>query len=525
VENVEDQLTQPGQWFLDRSTTPWTLTYLANPGENPNNDTVVIPQLSQVMVASGLQYVTVQGLRFAHDNYTIPTAAHQILALGGDVTAAVSFQNSSYITLDSDIVSQTGGAGVEFISCLNAQSPPWCVSRSAAAGTSHNVIQNSAFYDLGTNGIRIGVAALPADTDANLPQFTTVQNTVVTGYGRLVPEAPGILQYEAHDSLITHNDVYDGYHQAIAICFCSGNTAAVPGGHGNVISFNHIYNTHQGIMNDGGALYIQTRNLQLAPAPSGNRILNNKVHDVSDASVMDSDGYGGDGIYIDTETGAVDVENNLVYRTSGNTMNFAAAPTAPNEPSTVRNNIFAFARVSMLNESAPYPSNTVPSAVQQVFTASNNLFYFDRTTTSTPTFYVQGGCTYSGGFPFPSWELWSSNLYWRADGAFATDPQAFHFQPNPATNNPCYFDQPSKLTFLTFAAWQKTGEDTQSVVQNPGFNNPAYPADDYSLPKGSPGVGFVVFDPTQAGRSNPVIHPPVVPGAFPTKTFNPATDY
>ena len=26
IENVQDDLTLPGQWFLDRSTTPWTLT-------------------------------------------------------------------------------------------------------------------------------------------------------------------------------------------------------------------------------------------------------------------------------------------------------------------------------------------------------------------------------------------------------------------------------------------------------------------------------------------------------------------
>jgi hypothetical protein len=49
------------------------------------------------------------------------------------------------------------------------------------------------------------------------------------------------------------------------------------------------------------------------------------------------------------------------------------------------------------------------------------------------------------------------------------------------------------------------GEDGQSVVQNPGFANPASPADDFSLPHGSPGAGFVVFDPSQAGRSNPQI--------------------
>jgi uncharacterized protein (TIGR03437 family) len=525
IENVEDQLSQPGQWFLDRSATPWTLTYLANTGENPNNDVVVIPELTQVLVASDLQYVTFRGLTFENDNYTIPTGAQTILALGVNVTSAVSFQNSQYITFDSNIVTNTSGAGLEFISCLNSQSAPWCISPSTSAVTAHNVIENSAFYDLGTNGVRIGLPAQLADTDANLPQFITIENTVVTGYGRVIPEVAGIVQYEGHNNVFTHNDVYDGYHQAIAICFCSGNTSAVPDGHDNVISFNHTYNTHQGIMNDGGVIYIQTRNLQQAPSPPGNRIFNNKVHDVSDASIMDSDGYGGDGIYIDTETGLVDIENNLVYRVSGSTMNFAAAPTAPNEPSTVKNNVFAFGRSSMLNDSSPYTSNSVPSSVEQIFTASDNLFYFDRTTSSTPTFYVQGGCTYSGGFSFPSWELWSNNLYWRRDGAFATDPDAFHFQPNPAVTNPCYFGQPSKLTFLTFAGWQKTGEDALSVVHNPGFNNPAYPADDYSLPNGSPGVGFIVFDPTQVGRSNPVINPPPVPAAFPTKTFNPATDY
>jgi hypothetical protein len=81
-------------------------------------------------------------------------------------------------------------------------------------------------------------------------------------------------------------------------------------------------------------------------------------------------------------------------------------------------------------------------------------------------------------------------------------------------------------TFYTFAQWQqKAGEDLQSVVQNPGFTNPSYPTDDYSLPKGSPGVGFVLFDPSQAGRTSPIIHPPSVPATFPTKLFNPATDY
>ena len=108
------------------------------------------------------------------------------------------------------------------------------------------------------------------------------------------------------------------------------------------------------------------------------------------------------------------------------------------------------------------------------------------------------------------------------------DGKAFEVQPNAGTGPqaPCSGNT-NDWTFYNLAAWQQTaGEDLHSVVQNPGFNNPAYPADDYTLPKGSPGAGFVVFDPNQAGRSNPVIKPPTVPAtAFRPEAFNPATDF
>ena len=262
VENVEDALTQPGQWFLDRSTTPWTLTYLANPGENPNTDTVMIPQLPQVLVASNLQYVTFQGLTFEHDNYTLPFTGHVSSELEPDITAAVSFQNSQHITFDSGTVTQTSGTGLEMIPCLNGASPAYCVSTDPNALVTNNVVQNSAFYDIGAVGIRIGNPFQPADTDANVPQFTTVQNNVVEGYGRTIPAAFGIGQGMGHDNLYTHNDVYDGYHCAISTSQSIGDTTK-PAGIGNannVISFNHVYNLLQGIMNDGGSIRIDGGN-------------------------------------------------------------------------------------------------------------------------------------------------------------------------------------------------------------------------------------------------------------------------
>ncbi|SPF55322.1 conserved hypothetical protein [Candidatus Sulfopaludibacter sp. SbA4] len=517
IENVEDELSQPGQWFLDRSATPWALTYLANPGENPNTDTVIIPQLTQVLVASNLEYVTFQGLTLEHDNYTMPATGYDGTS---DIIAGVSFQNSQHITFDSSIVTETSGVALEFISCIDKTSPNWCVSNSTGGVAANNLIQNSAFYDLAADAIRIGVPGKPTDTNANVPQFNSVQNTVVEGYGRVYASSKGITQGQGHDNLYTHNDVYDGYKGAIKVCYCANSDVNPPFTNNNVISFNHVYNLFQGLMNDSGSLYFGVGTPSPPSSGTGNKMLNNKVHDVSDASALDADGYGGDGLYADDFSGQVDMENNLVYRVSGNAVSFSGPRAGPNQSSTVKNNILAFARQSLLNAYDPYSFNTVPP-LPMFFTASNNLFYFDRN--SAESFYVQGGCTYPGAITYTAYQQWTSNLYWRTDGGFAADPQAFHVQRSLDANNGC--GNQKLWTYYTFAGWQGLGEEAQGLVQNPGFANPAYPADDYSLSKGSAGVGFVVFDPSQAGRSNPVIHPRAVPATFPTKSFNPATDY
>ncbi len=519
IENVEDDLTQPGQWFLDRSTTPWTLTYLANSGENPNTDTVVVPQLPQVLVASGLEYVTFQGLTFGHDNYTMPLTGYDGVS---DIIASVSLQNAQNIIFNSSTVAHTSGAGLEFLSCIDSSSPSWCASTTTSAVTANNTIENSAFYDLAANALRIGTSGKPSDTNSNVVQFHTVDNNVIEGYGRVYPGSTGVNQGQGHDNVYTHNDIYDGYKGAVHVCYCANSDPNPPFTNDNIISFNHVYNLFQGIMNDSGSLYFGVGTPSPPQTGTGNRMLNNKVHDVTDASIMDSDGYGGDGLYFDDFTGLADAENNLVYRVSGNAVSFSGPRAGPNQSSTVKNNILAFARGSMLNAYDPYSFSSLPPS-PMFFTASNNIFYFDRSSKSSPAFYVQGGCVWPGQIPYIEYQQWTSNVYWRTDGAFVTDPQAFHVQEKQDATDDC--GGQTTWTLLTFAGWQQLNEDTQGVVANPGFNNPAYPADDYSLPKGSPGAGFIPFDLTQAGRNNPVLQPPAVPATFPTQTFNPTTDY
>jgi len=553
VENVKNALTKPGQWYLDRRKM--VLTYLAESGEDPNGDEVFVPQVPQLLIAHDLQYVTFRGLTFEHDNYTLPfPTGHASTELETDIAAAVSFQNSSYITFDFGTLREIAGTGLDFISCItpsdSSNAPlPECVTTTTNPVVSNNAITNSAFFDIGALGIRIGGHYLSTNEDGNVPQWTKVENNVVEGYGRTIPASFGIGQGYGHDNTYSHNDVYDGYHCAISLSTNAGDTQK-PNGIGvanNTISFNHVYNLLQGIMNDGGSIRVDGGNA--AYTAPGNRVLNNKIHDVTDASIMDSNGYGGHGVYMDNQTGLVDVENNLVYRVSDATIYTPHGPSPkppdyPNEANLIKNNILAYGRLGIVEEGDPYqyPVPKVPRKVPQSFVISNNIFYFDRDLTSTSPFHgvaasapfnVNTGCTYTP-FAYPLYQEWTSNLYWRTDGKFSNYAAAFNVQTTKlmkGQNAPCAGSRIAHhefYTFYDFRDWMNTvGEDAGSVVKNPHFANPVYPADDYSLWGWGLNISFVPFDPDEAGRYRYGfrIEPPLVPATFVTETYNPLTDY
>lgn len=562
VENVQNALNEPGQWFLDLSAgagKPETLTYIAHSGETPNKDIVFIPQSPQLLVASELQYVGFLGIVFAHDNYVIPPGGHPSKELEPDIGAAVSFQNSSNITFYANTVTQIAGVGLDFITCIpdpsggtdpSAAPQTECVATAPSPTVTGNVVVNSEFYEIGALGVRIGDPYSSTNQDSNVPNHTTVENNIVEGYGRVIPASFGIGQGVGHKNLYDYNEVYDGYHCAISISqqIPDGINPPGVGNANNTISYNHVYNLLQGIMNDGGSIRIEAGNDKFTA--SGNKIWNNKIHDTSDASAIDTaandsqPGYGGDGIYLDNSTGNVDVEYNLVYRVSGNAVYTPHGPVMPGNTNTINNNILAYARHGMIAVNNPYynaPQTPIPSSpgdVSQVFVVSNNIFYFDRSSASSPAFFLNTDCTYT---PFTLTQTdgyglfqdFHENLYWRIDGQFATDGNGFNIQPNAAkkgTDAPCAGSQssvPAQYTFYNFSGWQNTvGEDHGSFVANPMFAKPAYPWDNYTI-LGSLPTGFQPFDPNEAGRYGflPWQKPPAVDATFQTFPLNPATDF
>ena len=498
VENVKDDLTVPGQWFLDRSVKgEWVLSYIANPGENPNTDLVMIPQQPQILTASGLQYRTFYGLTFANDNYVVSSGGYSGSQSETSVPGAVQCNDCSFITFDSDSFTNIQGYGLAFPTD----------DKGVATG---DLIQNNAFWDIGAGALLTGIIPRGAETDANVFQFATIQNNLMQGLGRKFPGGAGIANLLGHDVTTTHNDITDGYNDGVMICFpvfgnnCAG-TANSNGAFNQNISYNHIWNMGQGILNDFGGVYLATYNA------TGDTIVNNKVHDISDASSQDSDGYGGNGFYID-RGGPIQLNNNLVYRTI-NALNITMGPPSTGQIISAENNIFSYTRKSIINMYACAKSGFAQ------FTIGNNIFLQDRTSNSVPSSNLQAGMSYLGS-PVGSAQEFSSNDYWNTTETFANDSQGFNSQASTCQTK----------TYYDLLGWQALGEDVNSLSVDPGFTSPAYPNDNYTFLNNPPNIAFIPFNTTGTcqtcpGRTDPILNPPAVPAGFPTDPFNPATDY
>jgi hypothetical protein len=532
VENTRDAFNaarsagQTGLWFLDRSTSPWTLNYLANKGENPNQDQVIIPQLQPVspvggslLSATDLKYVTFRGITFEVDNYIPPpTGFNNDVNSDDTLPEAIDCESCQNVTFDSIVVRRTSASGILIASTSGNSGPP----------ATHDVIQNSAFYDIGDCGIRIGHHPVGSDRAANVVQFVTVQNNIVQGYSRVFADGEGISQANGHDIMYLHNDITDGYHAGVSICLlgCPSHEA---NGTNNITQYNHIWNTTQGVTSDGGTLYYNTG--LASGSGTGNKILNNLVHDTTDSSIIDvgvrGSGYGGEGIYLDIQSSGIDVENNVVYRVAASPAWISLGPAPGHPGNTFHNNILAYGRKAMFILSQPWPQGCANPTLRA--TVTNNLFYFDRD--ESQDFYVIHGCDDSCGLDYNKFINFQGNLYWRTDGGFASSNKAFHTTTKPHGNPPRCMDSkdPKRTsTFLTFAEWQdgappnkvpgSMGEDVGGTVTvNPGFGKAGKPSD-FLLSK-SPLAGF---DHTKtndtirnAGRNHPVIMPPAVRHTFP----------
>ena len=331
-----------------------------------------------------------------------------------------------------------------------------------AVGTEHLKIEHCTFAHGGGYGVELGIGTKHNQMEAN-EFYDLGAGGIKVGVTSPQSEAAN----RSEDNVLSDNDLHDlgkVYPGAVAILVLQSERNQITHNHlhdlsytaisvgwtwgygpsqaaGNIVEFNHIHAIGKGALSDMGGIYT------LGTQP-GTIVRNNLIHDISTFT------YGGWGIYLDEGSSQILVQDNIVYGcdSSGFHQHYG-------RDNVIRNNIFAQNRDYQVMRSRAEDHNA--------FTFEENIVYFSQ---GEPF----GGAWSSTGFTF------RRNLYF-----------------NTRTSEPLFAGR-------SFAEWQQSGQDKDSVIADPLFVNAE--AADYRMSAASPArkMGITDIDLASVGpRSQP----------------------
>ena len=276
VWNVREGLTQPGQWYLDR--TRGKVVYRPLPGEEMSKARTIAPAVESIFTLKGtrenpVKDVTIRGLTLSATTTPLKAGGFGAERFDGAVTA----------TFAADCTF----AGLEIV---NAGGQAIKVSGSNLR------VERCHTHHVGACGIRFhGDGMKIADNEIHDVGLTYPSAIALTGGGK--------------GCAISHNHVYRTPYSAVTC-----------GGQENVIEGNRIHHAMQEL-HDGAGIYCF--------GGKGLVLRGNFIYDI-----VDTGGYGASAYYLDEQCEGCVVEKNLsinVVRPSHNHMATA---------NTIRNNVF-----------------------------------------------------------------------------------------------------------------------------------------------------------------------------------------
>ncbi len=444
VENVLEGLDSPGEWYLDRHKG--LLYYMPMPGENMETAEVLAPVTKEFIRFEGasnmnqVENVTIENIAFEFSNFVLPENDANDNQASASIPASVTAIAAKNITLKNCSFTNLGSFAFDIQKAC---------SNISVVG---NKLEHLAAGAFKING------GTETDQWLDRTRNITVSDNEILHYGEKYPSAVGILLMNAEGCYIGHNHIFDGWYTGISVGWVWGYQRSVS--RDNIIESNHIHQIGQGLLSDMGGIYT----LGVSP---GTVIRNNLIHDV------ESNKYGGWGIYNDEGSTHILIENNIVYNTK-----YAAYNIHYAKELTVRNNIFSLGRLEVLNRGRQEPHNTVYF--------ENNIVYWT-----------------SLNDPFT--------------GNWKDQPYVFHDNPNTAKQptltatfssdyniffNPLKPAESIRYNGFTLDEWHLKGKDIHSVYADPMFVNPE--KFDFTLNPGSPAfkLGFKNIDMSGVGPRN-----------------------
>lgn len=407
-ENVFEMLKSPGQWYLDKPEG--ILYYVPYEGEVAQNLTLWGSELETMIDINEVDSINFENINFRCNGFNISPKVDGSQA-AYDAVPCVSYNYSNNSTIKNCEFHDIAG-GALFL----------------GVGVKNTVVDSCLFDNIGAQAVYVRGENVQPD-DPKITKDITIQNNIVSGYGRIYYNAVGLLVIHANSVNIVNNEIHDGYYTAISVGWVWGYAYSVT--YNNKIKDNLIYNIGQGWLSDMGGIYT----LGIQP---GTEISGNVIHNV--AADTAQGGYGGWGIYLDEGSSKILVQNNLTYSCGSDGYHLHYG-----NHNTVKNNIFAMSGNSQIM------INDHPERVKE-FEGDTVTAYF-----SNNIYLSEGGVlSYSYGKNKDTYYTDNNNLFW-----------------DLTNGSKLYFGLDSQKSGLgmTIQDAQKGGYVKNSIIENPNFTN------------------------------------------------------
>ena len=254
--NLLEEITEPGEWYLDRSSG---ILYLWPPSNLASRSLVVSVLSAPLVTVTGASNVTLEALTFE-------ATRTNLITLAG------------------------GSANVQVIGCTLRDSGD---AAATVADGNGNVFDGDLIHDTGEDGVDLAGGDRPTLTPSN----NTVQNSDIHDFSQTVACYTPAVSVMGDGSIVQHNVIHDAPHAAILFGTSSQS----------LIQYNEIYNVLN-FSSDSGAIYAWSD-----WGSYGNLIQYNFLHDLQ----PNLSGYGIHAIYLDGCLSGPTVVGNVIANIDG----------------------------------------------------------------------------------------------------------------------------------------------------------------------------------------------------------------